>query len=241
MRVTSLISSVEYSGTANPVRWEGRVVDDRERFGRYMYEVVRQRVTDEASSFDAELQGLATTGLETRFVEWLLRAISAPEGWEIGEAFAECVLRDYSDRQVHWPWNTVRDRRTPQASLPGAELVGFYCNKQVRRERRVSSVRRSENGTTSRATRWSTVWTKSAPPPRHHDQSIQDRRSSLQGSGGAYRRKTVLVLLRSPAVRRHIAGHRSHRDAADRRAKYLRGNLVSNQPICRESLHGCVR
>src|SRR5690606_29430437 len=25
-----------------------------------------------------------------------------------------------------WPWNTVRDRRTPRASLPGTDLVGFY-------------------------------------------------------------------------------------------------------------------
>ena len=125
-RLTSLGSTVAYSGTANPVRWEGRVVDDRERFGRYMREVVRLSITDEASSFDAELQGLATTGLETRFVERLLRAVPDPEGWEIGEAFAECALRDDSDRQVHWPWNTVRDRRTPRASLPGADLVGFY-------------------------------------------------------------------------------------------------------------------
>ena len=126
----SLGSSVAYSGTADPVRWEGRVVDDRGRFGRYMREAVRPRITDEASSFDAELQGLATTGLETRFVERLLRAVPDPASWEIGEAFAECALRDDPDRQVHWPWNMVRDRRTPRASLPGADLVGFYCDGQ---------------------------------------------------------------------------------------------------------------
>lgn len=126
----SLGSSVAYSGAANPVRWEGRVVDDRERFGRYMRDVVRPRITDEASTFDAELQGLATTGMETRFVERLLRAVPDPKGWEIGEAFAECALRDDPDRQVHWPWNMVRDRRTPRASLPGADLVGFYCDGQ---------------------------------------------------------------------------------------------------------------
>ena len=40
-------SSVEYSRAANPLRWERRVVDDRERFGRYMHEVVRLRITDE--------------------------------------------------------------------------------------------------------------------------------------------------------------------------------------------------
>ena len=126
----SLDSSVAYSGTADPVQWEGRVVDDRERFGRYMREAVRPRISDEASSFSTELQGLATTGLDTRFVARLLRAVPDPESWEIGEAFAECALRDVSDRQVHWPWNMVRDRRTPRASLPGADLVGFYCDGQ---------------------------------------------------------------------------------------------------------------
>ena len=127
---TSLDSSIAYSGTASPVRWEGRVVDDRERFGRYMRDVVRPRIADEASPFDAELRSLATTGMETRFVERLLRAVPVPQGWEIGEALAECALRDDSDREVHWPWNTVRDRRTPRASLPGADLVGFYCDGQ---------------------------------------------------------------------------------------------------------------
>ena len=126
----SLGSAVAYSGTASPVRWEGRVVDDRERFGRYMHDVVRPRVADEASSFDVELRGLATTGMETRFVERLLRAVPVPQGWEIGEAFAECAFRDDSDREVLWPWNTVRDRRTPRASLPGADLVGFCCDGQ---------------------------------------------------------------------------------------------------------------
>ncbi len=46
--------------------------------------------------------------------------------WEVGEALAECVLQQDSGREIHWPWNTVQDRRTPRASLPGADLVGFY-------------------------------------------------------------------------------------------------------------------
>lgn len=112
------------------MRWEGRAVGDREGFERYMREVVRPRIAHEASSFSAELQGLATTGMEIRFVERLLRAVPDPKGWEIGEAFAECALRDDSGRQVHWPWNMASDRRTPRASLPGADLVGFLCDGQ---------------------------------------------------------------------------------------------------------------
>jgi hypothetical protein len=64
--------------------------------------------------------------MATEFVERLLKAVHEPEGWEIGEALAECVLERDSGRQVYWPWNTVRDRRTPRASLPGTDLVGFY-------------------------------------------------------------------------------------------------------------------
>lgn len=101
---------------------------DRAQFEHYMREVVSPRITDDASFFDAEIRGLATTGMETRFLERLLQAVPDPQGWEIGEAFAECALRDDSDRQVYWPWNMVRDRRTPRASLPGADLVGFYCD-----------------------------------------------------------------------------------------------------------------
>lgn len=35
------------------------------------------------------------------------------------------VPDDDDTRQICWPWNLVRDRRTPRASLPGADLVGF--------------------------------------------------------------------------------------------------------------------
>jgi hypothetical protein len=44
------------------------------------------------------------------------------EPWEIGEALAECILEEEG---ATWPWNKERDKRTPQASLPGADLVGF--------------------------------------------------------------------------------------------------------------------
>jgi hypothetical protein len=63
--------------------------------------------------------------MATDQVERLLKAVPAPEGWEIGEALAECALQSDSGRELHWPWNIVRDRRTPRASLPGTDLVGF--------------------------------------------------------------------------------------------------------------------
>jgi hypothetical protein len=63
--------------------------------------------------------------MATEFIGKLLAAVPEPEGWEVGEALAECALQTDSGREVSWPWNTVCDRRTPRASLPGADLVGF--------------------------------------------------------------------------------------------------------------------
>ena len=115
----TLGSAIRYSGRANYASWEGRHVADVKQFKRFVREVVRPRVADIGSSFESDIRGLATTGMATEFVERLLRAVPEPEGWEVGEALAECALQQDSGREVHWPWNTVRDRRTPRASLTG--------------------------------------------------------------------------------------------------------------------------
>lgn len=114
-----------YSGSHDNVSWCGRRVENAERFAKYLQEVVRPRVSDSDLGFEDDLRALATTGMATEFVERLLRAVPELEGWEIGEALAECILKTDSGLDIHWPWNTVRDRRTPRASLPGADLVGF--------------------------------------------------------------------------------------------------------------------
>lgn len=123
---TSLGSTVCYSGNRGSACWEGRCAGDTKLFKDFIRNVVRVRVTDSESSFQADLRGLATTGMATEFVERLLTAVPDSQAWEIGEALAECALQHDSGREVYWPWNTVRDRRTPRASLPGADLVGFY-------------------------------------------------------------------------------------------------------------------
>jgi len=123
---STLGSTVCYEGDLGAAAWEGRAVADAAGFQDFLRRIVRPRITDETSSFEADIRALATTGMLTEFVERLLTAVPEPEGWEIGEAFADCALEHDSGREVHWPWNTVRDRRTPRASLPGADLVGFY-------------------------------------------------------------------------------------------------------------------
>lgn len=121
-----LDSTISYRGQFASACWEGRHVADVTRFTGFVRDVVRPRVVDEPASFEPDLRGLATTGMATEFVERLLKAVPDPEAWEVGEALAECALKQDSGREVHWPWNTVRDRRTPRASLPGTDLVGFY-------------------------------------------------------------------------------------------------------------------
>ena len=128
MTGTSLDVQDAFDGSEGSATWKGYQVSDAVAFTRFLRTRVRPRVHDEAQQypFAAELRDLATTGLATEFVEKLLRAVPEPTGWEIGEALAECVLQDFSTGEVCWPWNTVRDRRTPRASLPGADLVGFF-------------------------------------------------------------------------------------------------------------------
>jgi hypothetical protein len=102
-------------------------VTDKAAFARYLQKRVQPRLRDSdgAESVETALQALATTGMATEYLSRLLKAIPEPHGWELGEALAECVLQDNFHSEVFWPWNTVRDRRTPRASLPGADLVGF--------------------------------------------------------------------------------------------------------------------
>src|SRR5205085_9272323 len=90
---------------------------------------LRSRVTDrlrdaqDVSAFAADCRDLIATGMARDTLQKLLCAEPKNrEPWEIGEAFAECVLED--DGAV-WPWNKERDKRTPHSSLPGADLVGF--------------------------------------------------------------------------------------------------------------------
>ena len=123
----ALKSETVYTGSHGSARWRGCAVFDRDAFSSYIANRVRERVDDDESfdPFADELRGMATTGMATEFVERLLRAVPRHEPWAIGEALAECVLTDDNSHEVLWPWNSVRDRRTPRASLPGADLVGF--------------------------------------------------------------------------------------------------------------------
>ena len=105
--------------------WRGVNIVDADEFDVYLRGPVWDRVND--AEFEAnlaqDLQALATTDMATQTLELLLNTVVTPQDWEIGEAMAECLLSDEVD--AVWPWNENRDRKTPKASLPGADIVGF--------------------------------------------------------------------------------------------------------------------
>ncbi|MCY4655996.1 MAG: hypothetical protein OXC80_04175 [Gammaproteobacteria bacterium] len=125
--VVALAPAKCYSGSMDCVQWIGQDVVNEERFKSYMSSRVKARVEDDEADnqLASELRGMAMTDMETDFVEDLLSAVHEGKSWAIGEALAECVLADDETREICWPWNLAHDRRTPSASLPGADLVGF--------------------------------------------------------------------------------------------------------------------
>ena len=91
-------SSVSYSCAEGSARWKGHVILDKAEFVGYLQRVVHACVTDSTSPFASTLQGLSTMDMATRHVQRLMDSAPIPEGWEVGEALAECLLCDDPDR-----------------------------------------------------------------------------------------------------------------------------------------------
>jgi len=90
---------------------------------------VAARLNDDEgiTEFKSHLRSLNLTEFGTDSLEAVL-ATNTPEerDWAVGEALAEAWLAE--GYQVIWPWNMKRDKRNANASLPGADLVGFVEN-----------------------------------------------------------------------------------------------------------------
>lgn len=115
-----------YSNACDATSWKGVRFADGSEFGAFMANEVASRLHDEAgkADFTSHLNSLASTGFAQDSLQAILEAEHPEErDWAVGEAIAEAWLSREHD--VVWPWNTERDKRTPQASLPGADLVGF--------------------------------------------------------------------------------------------------------------------
>lgn len=115
-----------FSKNDGQVIWHGKSVDEEGEFNAFLAGPTRSRLFDEEqhARYEADLRALATTEMASSAITRLLASEPGKEPWEVGEALAECFLEE--ERGVKFPWNTERDKRTPKASLPGADLVGLF-------------------------------------------------------------------------------------------------------------------
>lgn len=117
---------LSYYDQEREVSWQGVCFAGGQAFTTFMSTDVASRVNDEEGNnqYTAHLRSLATTGFAMECLEEILSAeIPEERKWAIGESLAEAYLS--RNNNLVWPWNMARDKRTPHASLPGADLVGF--------------------------------------------------------------------------------------------------------------------
>lgn len=115
-----------YSDYQSATHWSGMSFSDTKDFQVFLANEVAPRLHDASgkADFTAHLSSLASTGFAQNSLQAILAAEQPEErDWAVGEALAEAWLA--REHGVIWPWNMERDKRTPKASLPGADLVGF--------------------------------------------------------------------------------------------------------------------
>lgn len=126
------LMTITYDVQNKQVSWCGVGMTDGDTFESLMTNDVASRLHDEegAKEFEAHLRGLASTGFARESLSAIFAA-EVPEArdWAVGEAMAEAYLG--REHAIVWPWNMERDKRTPKASLPGADLVGFEVNGEA--------------------------------------------------------------------------------------------------------------
>lgn len=121
-----------YSDSCDATSWNGVRLADGSELDAFMANEVASRLRDEAgkADFTSHLNSLASTGFAQDSLRTLLETEHPEErDWAVGEALAEAWLS--REHGVVWPWNMERDKRTPKASLPGADLVGFVTREGV--------------------------------------------------------------------------------------------------------------
>jgi hypothetical protein len=125
----SAFETIHYETQDRQVCWQGIGMAEGNAFDSFLTTDVASRLYDEegVKEFEAHLRGLASTGFANNSLGEILAAeIPEERDWAVGEAMAEAYLTHKHD--IAWPWNMKRDKRTPKASLPGADLVGFEIN-----------------------------------------------------------------------------------------------------------------
>ncbi|MCR4442854.1 MAG: hypothetical protein QHH10_11100 [Peptococcaceae bacterium] len=123
MAARKICGNLAYNVGCVPVEAYGLLIPSNEAMSALSKRVAeRLRDTDGKSAVAAPIAGLQLTKFQQANLERILKETNVPE-WRIGEALAECYLEDNYD--CLFPWQSGRDMRNPNASLSGADLVGF--------------------------------------------------------------------------------------------------------------------
>lgn len=119
----------QYAGCCQMIGWQ---VQDPEDCQAYL----RERVAAKLREWDGSAilrQYLRDLGATEFDITCLTEQVTEPppaKDWEIGEAFAEVFLEDR--HKASFPWPRSFDKRTPRASLPGPDLIGFHREETPR-------------------------------------------------------------------------------------------------------------
>jgi len=118
---------VVYESRNPQVFLHGLKMNDDDDFKMFMTEKVASRLYDveEQTEYESYLRGLSNTDFTRENMDDCLvpGTVMSKEWWDISEAIAEAFLTE--EHNIIWPWNMSRDKRNPNASLAGADLVGF--------------------------------------------------------------------------------------------------------------------
>lgn len=97
----------------------------KDECAKWLSNAVKERLKDPTPTLKLReiIQGLESTGFAHSAIQEEEKQVKVKD-WEIGEAVAEVFLME--NHECHFPWPTRWDRRTPEASLPGPDLVGFH-------------------------------------------------------------------------------------------------------------------
>lgn len=118
-----------YIGGSPPCTYFGLRFECKRTCETYLAERVGPKLGDSEPTRHLQLylEELASTGFFVKGLQAQVADPPKPKDWEIGEVIAEVVLEDVFE--AHFPWPTSLDKRTPRASLPGPDLVGFTAGK----------------------------------------------------------------------------------------------------------------
>ena len=127
-----MIWKSEYNEICENIQVEGFSVSDVDCIAYFSNQVSSKIAeADSSEQLRIHLAELEATGFDSSvLLTQQSSAVSRIRDWEIGEAIAETVLED--EHEAIFPWETGWDKRTPKASLPGADVVGLQNKKAPR-------------------------------------------------------------------------------------------------------------